>query len=187
MRPRIGYGSRFHGVNALVLIYRTWEKLLLMYHTWRMNFNNFLLLCRHLGINFMWAHDKVLNITCYQWNGSVLQSNHSKFLLQIFVILNRIFKSSVTKTLHLQRNKDLSIAKNLLSLLEIIALCESWDVFIRRWWFSRFWWGSLSKARFTFAINWQRWAFTPCLVIGCCILLSLVHPPSRKSPKARAA
>jgi len=107
----------------------------------------------------MWAHDKELNITCHQLNGSVFQRNHTELLLLIFLLIKWIFKSAGTKTLHLQQNSDSSFAgKFSIAISDKSALwvtAGSWGVF-RKSWFSRHWRGNLSKARFIFAVNWQR-------------------------------
>jgi len=81
-----------------------------------------------------------------------------------FLLIMRIFEAAVTKTEHLQRANNLSLAKQVsIAISDNSALwvtAGGWGVF-RRCWFSRHWRDNLSKARFTFAVYWQRWPFTP--------------------------
>ena len=123
----------------------------------------------------MWAHDNQLNITCHQLNGSVFSKQPHWITASHFLLIIRIFKAAVTKTDHLQWTNDLSFAEQFsIAISDNSALWVTtggWGV-IRRWWFIRHWRDNLSKARFTFAVNWQRWTFTPRLVTACCLLPS---------------
>ena len=102
---------------------------------------------------------------------SVYQNNHTGLLFHIFLLLNRISKR--TNDLSIVKQSSIAISDN--SALWVAA--RGWGVFTR-WRFSRHWRDSLSKVRFTFAVNWQRWILTPILVIACCCLLPSHHSPT---------
>jgi len=101
----------------------------------------------------------------------------SYFLLKV-----RFFKAVVTETEHLPRTNDYHLSNNSASLSAIITLSESplvVEVSSEGCWFSRHWRDNLSNARFTFAVNWRRWTFTPAWSLLAAFCRRIARPPSQ--------
>jgi len=137
-----------------------------MWHIFSKAFNTL-----QIAVNFcVSAWQRGLTSHAISWTVSLSKQPHWITVSHLFIV-----KQNSKRTNDLSIVKQFSIAISDNRTLRVAA--RGWDVFTR-WRFSRHWRDSFSKARFTFAVSWQRWTFTPILVFAYCCLLPSHHSPT---------